>query len=436
LTGNQKHMRLNVFALPAILAFLLSFNQLVAQLPWVGSVLNHSPQQTVADIQKPNEETIREERLVKLGKGENITTLLISQGLDSDSANDATDVLSDVYSSRKLKAGQEFRLKLEHDSEGTRLIKLSFTPDVTQHIELNLNADDNLVADRIVRKTEKRMVAVRGSIDGSFIVSARRAGVPRSIAMQMTRTLAYDIDFQRDIHAGDQFAAMFEAEFDDQGEIIRADNLQYIHLDSARNKPLSLYRYDGKMYHADGRDVRRSLLKTPVDGARMSSGFGMRRHPVLGYSAMHKGVDFAAPTGTPVYAAGDGVIEKASRFSSYGNYVKIRHNGTYSTAYAHLSRYGKGIRPGKKVSQGQVIGYVGSTGRSTGPHLHFEVMQSGRQVNPKKVASLGTDKLSGKQLASFKSKITQYDNQFAQLIARAEPRLAMNTVGTTPNAKR
>ncbi len=271
------------------------------------------------------------------------------------------------------------------------------------------------------------MVAVKGEIDGAFIVSARRAGVPRSVAMQMTRTLSYDVDFQRDIHRGDRFAVMFEAEYDDQGEIIRADNLQYVHLQSGKGKPISMYRYDGKMYHADGRDVRRSLLKTPVDGARISSGFGYRRHPVLGYSAMHKGTDFAAPTGTPVYAAGDGVVQKASRFSSYGNYVKIRHNGTYSTAYAHLSRYGKGIRPGVRVTQGQVIGYVGTTGRSTGPHLHFEVMQGGTQVNPKKVASLGTDKLNKAQLAQLQGAIKQYDAQFASLIAKTEPKLAQNT---------
>ncbi|HCM83047.1 MAG TPA: peptidoglycan DD-metalloendopeptidase family protein [Alphaproteobacteria bacterium] len=424
-------MRLNVFALPALLAFFLSLNSLIAQLPWIGGILEHKPQQHIAETQPEQNEPVREERLVKLASGQTITSLLTAQGITQDAANDAADTLSDVFSAKKFKAGQEFRLNLEHDADGTRLVKLAFAPDATQRIELGLNGEESFTAQRIARETQKRMVAVRGDIDGSFIVSARRAGVPRSVAMQMTRTLSYDVDFQRDIHRGDKFAVMFEAEYDDQGDIIRADNLQYVYLASAKSKPISMYRYDGKMYHADGRDVRRALLKTPVDGARMSSGFGMRRHPVLGYSAMHKGVDFAAPTGTPVYAAGDGKVEKASRFSSYGNYVKIRHNGTYSTAYAHLSRYGKGIRPGARVTQGQVIGYVGSTGRSTGPHLHFEVLQGGAQVNPKKVASLGTDKLNKTELAKFQGMIKQYDTQFASLIAKDQPKLAQNTVGTT-----
>lgn len=424
-------MRLNVFALPALLAFFLSLNSLIAQLPWIGGVLHNHPQQVATDSQPEQAETVKEERAVKLASGQTITALLTAQGVDQDDANDAADALSDVFSMRKLKAGQEFRLNLEHDANGTRLVALNFTPDATQRIHLGLDAEESFSAERIARETHKRMIAVKGEINNSFIVSARKAGVPRSIAMQMTRALSYDVDFQRDIHNGDKFAAMFQAEYDDQGEIIRADNLQYVYLDSARNKPVAMYLFDGKMYHADGRDVRRSLLKTPVDGARISSGFGMRNHPVLGYSAMHKGVDFAAPTGTPVFAAGDGVIERASRFSTYGNYVKIRHNGTYATAYAHLSRYGKGIRPGVKVSQGQVIGYIGTTGRSTGPHLHFEVLRGNSQVNPKSVASLGDDKLNKTQLAKFQAQTKQYDAQFAQLIAKTEPKLAQNTVATS-----
>lgn len=423
-------MRLNVFALPALMAFFLSLNSLMAQLPWIGGVLHNHAQQVAAETQPEQAEPVKEERVVKLASGQTITSLLTAQGISQDAAGDAADTIADVFSMRKLKAGQEFRLNLEHDASGTRLVALNFTPDATQRIRLSLDAEESFSAERIARETQKRMVALKGEINNSFIVSARRAGVPRSVAMQMTRALSYDVDFQRDIHAGDRFAVMFEAEYDDQGDIIKADNLQYVYLNSARNKPIAMYRFDGKMYHADGRDVRRSLLKTPVDGARISSGFGMRNHPVLGYSAMHKGVDFAASTGTPVFAAGDGVIERASPFSSYGNYVKIRHNGTYSTAYAHLSRFGKGIRPGTRVSQGQVIGYVGTTGRSTGPHLHFEVLQSGHQVNPKSVASLGNDKLNKTQLAKFQAQIKQYDAQFAQLVAQLQPKLAQNTAAT------
>jgi murein DD-endopeptidase MepM/ murein hydrolase activator NlpD len=421
-------MRLNSFALPAILAFFLSFQTLIAQLPWLGGVLSHAPSEAqIAENQKA--EPVAEERIVKLSKGQNLAKLLTTQGLTADDAAEVTDTLKDVFNPRKLKQGQEFRLGLEHDAEGTRLVKLAFAPDASQRIELGRSADETYEATRIAREIEKRTLAMRGTVDGAFAASARRAGIPRSIANQMTRTLAYDVDFQRDIKKGDQFAVMFDAEFDDQGEIIRADNIQYIGINGAKEK-IDLYRFNGRMYHTSGQDVRRAFLKTPVDGARVSSGFGMRNHPIMGYSAMHKGVDFAARSGTPIYAAGDGVVEKASWFAGYGNYVKIRHNGTYATAYGHMSRYGKGIRPGTRVAQGQVIGYVGSTGRSTGPHLHFEVHKSGTQVNPTKVASLGNDKLGGKDLQKFRTAMVQVNQQFAQAESRTNAKLAQNNTSS------
>ena len=151
----------------------------------------------------------------------------------------------------------------------------------------------------------------------------------------------------------------------------------------------------------DGQSVRKTLMRTPIDGARISSGFGRRKHPVLGYTKMHRGTDFAASRGTPVYAAGDGVIERSSRNGAYGNYIRIRHNGTYKTAYAHLNGYAKGIRSGARVKQGQVIGYVGTTGRSTGPHLHYEVHVNGKQVNPRKIKMPSGEKLKGKDLEAF-----------------------------------
>ena len=150
-----------------------------------------------------------------------------------------------------------------------------------------------------------------------------------------------------------------------------------------------------------GRSVRKTLMRTPIDGARLSSGFGMRRHPILGYSRMHRGVDFAAPKGTPIYAAGDGVVERAGRNGGYGKYIRLRHNGSYKTAYAHLSGYAKGVKRGRRVRQGQIIGYVGSTGQSTGPHLHYEVMVNGKQVNPRKIKLPSGEKLKGADLEAF-----------------------------------
>jgi len=426
-------MRLNVYILPALAAFLLSLNNLMVQLPWIGGVLEQHPMHT-AQLPQPQETApIQEERVVKLASGQNFTAMLTAQGVDADNAADAAEALADVYNVRKIKTGQEFRLSLEHGTDATRLLKLTFSPDVTQRIELTQDAEENFTADRIARQTEQRIVAIQGTVNGSFAASARNAGVPRAVANQISKWLAYDVDFQRDLHPGSQFSVLFPAEYDDQGGMVRAGDIQFIQLDGAKNK-ISLYRYNGHMYHADGRDVRRALLKTPVDGARITSGFGMRIHPILGYSMMHKGIDFGAAYGSPIFAAGDGIVQRASWFAGYGNYVEIKHNAVYSTAYAHMSRYARGIHPGTRVTQGQVIGYVGATGRATGPHLHFEVHQNGVQVNPTKVASLGNDKLEGNELHQLAAVVHEDETHFAQLIAKAQPRLAQNTVQAIPAA--
>ena len=184
-----------------------------------------------------------------------------------------------------------------------------------------------------------------------------------------------------------------------------------------------LYRYktrDGftDYYNSKGQSVRKALLRTPIDGARISSGFGKRRHPILGYTRMHKGLDFAARRGTPVYAAGDGFVEYAGRKGSYGKYIRLRHNGSFKTAYAHMHRYARGIRNGRRVHQGQIIGYVGSTGRSTGPHLHYEVHKNGRQVNPRSIKLPAGRNLTGHELRAFKTKVANLKKQYANLTAQ------------------
>jgi murein DD-endopeptidase MepM/ murein hydrolase activator NlpD len=194
-------------------------------------------------------------------------------------------------------------------------------------------------------------------------------------------------------------------------------------------KEFPIYRYKDSSGHTDyykpdGTSNRRGLIKTPINGARMSSGFGMRRHPVLGYSKMHKGVDFAAPTGTPIYAAGDGVILKAGWFSSYGKYVRISHVGALGTAYGHMSRIANGIRPGVRVKQGQVIGYVGTTGRSTGPHLHYEVLMNGGQMNPNSVKVPTAAQLASKDLQKFKSQLGARQAEFKQALAKTADQTA------------
>jgi murein DD-endopeptidase MepM/ murein hydrolase activator NlpD len=215
------------------------------------------------------------------------------------------------------------------------------------------------------------------------------------------------VDFQRDIQPGAQFSLFYDSYKDEESGLERPGELLYAKL-LLEGTPYEVYRFQAPgdvpgYYTTTGEAVRKALLKTPIDGARINSGFGNRKHPILGYTKMHKGVDFAAPRGTPIMAAGDGIVEKCGPYSSYGNYICIRHNGSTKTAYAHLSRYAKGVHNGTKVRQGQVIGFVGATGRTTGPHLHFELIQNGKHVNPQKVTQFPATKLTGKALIAFKA---------------------------------
>ncbi len=248
-------------------------------------------------------------------------------------------------------------------------------------------------------------VFAEGRIDSSLYVDGRKADIPPSVLVDLFRLYSWDVDFQRDIRGGDGFRVLYERITNDQGESV--DNGDVLHASlTLSGKALQVYRYIGATGHVEyfnekGESAQKALMRTPIDGARLSSRYGKRRHPVLGYTKMHKGVDFAAASGTPIYAAGNGTVAFAGRKGGYGKYVKIRHNDTYSTAYAHMKGYGRGIRTGTRVRQGQIIGYVGTTGRSTGPHLHYEIMMSGRQVNPLRVRMPSGRKLKGDELRRF-----------------------------------
>ena len=230
---------------------------------------------------------------------------------------------------------------------------------------------------------------------------------------EVIKAFSYDVDVQRDIQPGDLYGVVYERFEDEDGNLARTGDVLFASM-TLSGKAIGIYRYTDRdgftdYYDQDGHSLRKALLKTPIDGARISSGFGMRKHPILGYSKMHKGIDFAAPSGTPIYAAGNGTIVKIGRNGGYGNYVKIKHANGYATAYAHLSKFAKGLKNGSKVKQGDVIAYVGSTGRATGPHLHYEVMVSGSQVNPKDVKLPTGTTLTGKELALFETRRNEID---------------------------
>jgi murein DD-endopeptidase MepM/ murein hydrolase activator NlpD len=249
-----------------------------------------------------------------------------------------------------------------------------------------------------------------GEINSSLYQSAKKAGLSARQTKAVENIFRYSIDFQRDLRKGDYFEVLFEKQDDGTtGDIL------YTKLNN-RGSEIALYLGIDDLtglsgyFDATGKSNKRSLMRTPISGARISSHFGMRHHPILGYNKMHRGTDFAAPRGTPIFAAGDGVIEYLGRNGAYGKYIRIRHNNIYKTAYAHMSRYAPGLLNGSRVRQGDVIGYVGSTGRSTGPHLHFEILENDNRINPMQVADFGpVQGLSSTALTNFLVRVSRIE---------------------------
>lgn len=353
-------------------------------------------------------------REAELESGSTFAEMLADQGIARAEAMAAMNALAKAYDLRRLKAGQEVTLFFERSGAREVLTGAVFQPDDTKEVSIARARDGSYAAEsRAIPVTRHRMAA-SAEIRSSLYEAGDRMNVPRSVMASLIRIYAHDIDFQRDIHAGDSFEVLYDQPLTSKGKAVGEGTVIYAALRvGGKSKPIYRVAFnDGTVDYFDdkGRSVRRALLRTPVAVARVTSGFGMRMHPILGYSTMHKGVDFGAPTGTPIFAAGGGVIEDIGFRNGYGRYIRIRHNGQIATAYAHMSRFNANLSRGARVNQGDVIGYVGMSGRSTGPHLHYEVMNRGAQVNPLSV-NLPTGRiLEGKQLAEFKrgqSKIRQ-----------------------------
>ncbi len=347
---------------------------------------------------------------LRVGRGDTLMNMLMTAGVARREAHEAIEAAREFYDPRGLKPGQEIRVTLAMEDDGSgadagRLLALGLQPNVEQDLRVTRDADDGFVAETIARQLLRVALSAEGRIDNNLSTAARDAGLPMPVLMELIRIFSFDVDFQRELQPGDSFEVLYEALLEDDGSLAKTDGVLYASL-TLSGERLDMYNFTPQSGHDDffdrkGQSVRKTLMRTPIDGARLSSGFGMRKHPVLGYSRLHKGIDFAAPRGTPIYAAGDGVVESAGRNGGYGKYLRIRHNSTYKTAYGHMTRIAKGMRRGKRVRQGQIIGYVGSTGRSTGPHLHYEVLRGGRQVNPLKIKLPSGEKLKAADLESF-----------------------------------
>lgn len=362
-----------------------------------------------------------ETRLLTVESGDTLMAMLTGEGVGRTEAHYAIEALGELVDLRRLQIGQEITMTVSVEGETVRLDALETMPDVEQVAVVSRDPDtDEFVAGAIENALETRAAAASGTIDSSLYLAAVSEGVPDEVLIDAIRAYSYTIDFQRDFQPGDYFEILYEQDFHDDGELARNGDILFARLVlSGRDYPIYRYEHgDGRIdyYNRKGESMRRVLMRTPIDGARISSNFGPRHHPILGYSRMHRGTDFAAPTGTPIYAAGDGVIEFIGRNSGYGKYIRLRHNGSLKTAYAHMNGYAGGLSRGDRVRQGDVIGYVGSTGMSTGPHLHYEVLIDGAQVNPMNIDLPTGENLEGTELAEFQGMVEALDQRFADML--------------------
>lgn len=362
----------------------------------------------------------RESEALKVQRGDSLTSILKRAGIEGRQVHAALRSLRGVYDPRGLRAGQELTVtSATRTDRPAHLLSVAFDLNFDHQLLITRDADGGFTTKKVEQAKRRELMHREGEIKASLYLSTKRAAVPGSVTDRLIRLFSWDVDFQRDLRRGDRFETLYEEVTLEKDENRIKGELVYAGL-TVRGELLDAYLYspDGgrpTYYDHKGRSLRKFLLRTPIDGARLSSGFGMRKHPILGYSRMHKGTDFAAPRGTPVYAGGSGKVEVARRNGGYGNYVRLRHSKTFTTAYAHLNKFGKGIKQGARVRQGQVIGYVGTTGRSTGPHLHYEVLKNGKQINPMRMKHPPATQLTGTELEAFKQEVAKIDAKRAEL---------------------
>lgn len=333
------------------------------------------------------------EKEVTLKKRETLSQSLMKSGLPRKMVAKAMHPLQRKYNVKRMQPGQKVSITYKEGLKGQveQLEEISFFTRNDKIVATEWNDKKKRYVAKIdKRPTEVRTLAATGTIEGSLYMSAKKAKLPTALVAPFANLFAWDIDFTRDIRPGDGFKVLYQAIYDDKGNFLRSGRIVAAELQTRKKKYDSFRIVQNGIagyYNSKGYNKRKVLLRTPIEFARISSHFNLRRkHPILGYTRAHKGTDFAAPSGTPIKASGDGVVERASWYGGYGRFIRIRHGNGFKTHYAHLSRYGRGIKKGKRVRQGQVIGYVGTSGRSTGPHLHYEVLKRGKHVNPMRIA--------------------------------------------------
>jgi murein DD-endopeptidase MepM/ murein hydrolase activator NlpD len=323
----------------------------------------------------------------KIKSGETFDKILNSYSIDKQQIITIKENLLKKININKLNTSQ--RIQITIDQTNNKITEFIFQISNTEKIILSKTKGNTGFNKKILTvKLNKKIIYTENMILQSLYKAATDQNIPPNIIIEFARIYGFQVDFQRDIRKEDKFQIMYEIFIDKNDKIIESGEILFANL-KLSGQDNSLYYFDKKNveghYNKNGKSVQKALMKTPINGARLSSSFGMRKHPIDGFNKMHRGTDFAAPKGTPIMASGNGTVKKAGWCGGGGNCVKIKHNSTYETVYAHMSKFARGIKKGVRVKQGQTIGYVGSTGKSTGPHLHYEVIVNGKKVNSQKL---------------------------------------------------
>jgi murein DD-endopeptidase MepM/ murein hydrolase activator NlpD len=351
---------------------------------------------------------------LKVRNGDSIQRILYDQRISPTEVNNVLNALRREYNVGTLRNDQKVYLIVKREKNGNFVSRLTVNIDNITSVHVFLNKDNVYETKRVTKILTKKNHLVETTIDRGIYRTAKQSGIENSIVAQFARLYGFEVDFQRDLKKNDKIKIFYERYLDDDGVSQRTGNIIYSEITNVERN-IVLYRYEypnGSIayFTPEGKSIEKSLMRTPINGAKLSSRYGFRIHPILGYNQMHQGTDFAAPIGTPVMASGAGTVEYSGWKGGYGKFISIRHSPVYQTNYAHLQDYAKGIRRGAKVQQGQVIGYLGSTGSSTGPHLHYEVVVNGRKENSQTLKLPSAAPLEGNNKNFFEIQKRNIDN--------------------------
>jgi len=354
-------------------------------------------------------------------QGDTIQKILKKYKVKNREIQTVIDEYKKFGKSSQLSIGKKIAIIIEKNTkEGNSVIKFSVPITKSTTIEIAKNEENKIISKKIITKLYKKKVLSENVIKNSLYASAVKAKINPDTIIEFARIFGFEIDFQRDIRKNDYFKVVYEKYFDESGKYIKSGSILYAHM-TVNGREISLYKFGDDdnygYFDINGKSVEKALMKTPINGARLSSSYGMRKHPITGFTKMHQGTDFAAPLGTPIMASGSGTITRAKWCGGGGNCIKIKHNSTYQTIYAHMKSFAKGMKVGKKVRQGQIIGYVGSTGISTGPHLHYEVIVNGKKVNSQTLKLPSGKVLKNEERKLFEIHRIKTDVLIAELIS-------------------